>query len=452
MSISDRIAAFVTDFELNDAPAGLIGIAETAFVDTVGVMLAGSREPACDIVCKMIAADGAAPAATVVGRTLRTSPQYAALANGTATQALDFDLSFLSGQSAAAIIPALLPLAETTEATARDLIAAYIVGCEVCARIVRSFPNMSSGAGWHGAGIVGAMAAAVAAARLTRVPGEHVPGIIGIAASSASGLGESYGTMTKPLQVGMAARNGLMAVQLGTAGFTASPTGIEGPKGFLASYARGFDWDAAPFDDLGRVFNLLDPGFKIKPFSCGGLLHTAIEAALALRDEALPRLDRIATIAIGATNHAASRVKTQYPDNEDAARFSLKYVIPHTLIHGAPTLASFTGEALRDSAVRTLSDRVTALVDDAFADVSTSGISPSRVTITFDDGESLEKIVHHPSGSREAPMSDAVIRAKFDDCTRQAESGEAAPTLYDYLRNLRNHESLTDLWPMLAAS
>lgn len=448
-ALSDHIAAFVAGFDLNDAPSELIGIAETAFVDTIGVMLAGSCEPACDIVCDMVSAEGASPTATVVGRSLRTSPQNAAFANGTATQALDFDLSFMSGQSAAAIIPALLPLAETLDATAEEVIAAYIVGSEVCARIVRCFPTMSSGAGWHGAGIVGAMAASVAAARLMRVPADAIPAIVGIAASSASGLGESYGTMTKPLQVGMAARNGLMAAQLGRAGFSASPTGIEGAKGFLASYARGFAWDTAPFDDLGEIFNLLDPAYKIKPFSCGGLLHTAIEAALDLRGDALPHLDQIHSIVVGATKHAAGRVKKHFPDNEDAARFSLKFVIPYTLIHGAPTLATFTEVALEDSAVRALSECVSAFVDESFEDVSVTGHSPSRVTINFDDGEVLEKVVYHASGSKEAPMSEAVIRAKFHDCASQVVSKSDASALYECLRNFRDQGSLRDLWPML---
>ena len=113
MTKSERVAAFIVDFDLGDAPDGLIDMAETAFLDTVGVMLAGSREPAARIVCDVIDAEGAAPAATVVGRSTRTSPQNAALANAIAAQALDYDLSFMSGQSAAAIIPGLLPLAET---------------------------------------------------------------------------------------------------------------------------------------------------------------------------------------------------------------------------------------------------------------------------------------------------------------------------------------------------
>lgn len=447
--VSERIAAFIAGFDLDSVPDELIGIAETAFVDTVGVMLAGSREPAAELVREMITADGAAPGASVIGHAMRTSPQNAALANGTATQALDFDLSFMSGQSAAAIIPALLPLAENGDVDGRDLLAAYIVGCESCSRLVRCFPTMSSQAGWHGAGIVGAFGAAAAVSKLTAAPRETIPAIIGISLSTAAGLGENYGTMTKPLHVGLAARNGMMAVNLGAGGFTAHATGVEGRRGFLASYARGFDWDLAPFDDLGERYDLVDPGYKIKPFSCGGLLHTAIEAALYLRDAVQPHLDRIERIVVGATSHAAGRVIDQYPWSEDSARFSLKYLLPYALIRGSPTLDTFTEEAMADEAVRALSDRVTAVTDTAFEDSTASGYSPSRVTVTFEDGERLEHIVYHPSGSKEAPMDEERIRAKFQDCASTVLDDVGVSNLYIYLRHLRDRDSLRDLWPLL---
>ena len=449
-SKSERIAAFVAGFALEQAPPELTGLAETAFVDTIGVMLAGSREPAARLVRDMIAAEGAAPAASVVGAALRTSPQNAALANGTATQALDFDMSFMSGQSAAAVIPALLPLAETIDASPAELIAAFVVGCEVAARVVRSFPTLSSEGGWHGAGVVGAFASAAACARLLRAPAAAVPAIVGIGASMASGLGENFGTMTKPLHPGMAARDGMTAAHLGMKGFTASATAIEGRQGFLALYARGLQWDAAPFDDIGQRFDLLDPGYRIKPFSCGGLLHTAIEAALRLRDRTLPRLVSIERIAVGATGHATRRVIDRYPWSEDSARFSLRYLIPHTLIHGAPTLDTFSEAALDDDRVRALSDRVSAAIDDEFADTTATGHSPARVVITFDGGERLEEVVHHASGSPEAPMSENAIRRKFQDCAARAVDEATASAIYDHLRHLGDRQSLRGLWPLLA--
>ncbi len=446
---SDRIAAFITGFDLAATPAELIDLAEIAFVDTIGVILAGSGEPAARIVCDMVAAEGAAPVAGIVGRALRTSPQNAALANGIATQALDFDLTFASGQSAAALIPGLLPLAQTIDARPEDLIASYIVGCEVCARVVRSFPGLSGEGGWHGAGVAGVITAAAGYAKLTGMSAAHIPAAIGISASMASGLGENFGTMVKPLHAGLAARSGITAVNLAARGFTASATAIEGKQGFLASYARGLTWDAAPFDDLGERFNLLDPGYMIKPFACGGLLHTAIEAALHFRDQVQPRLGQIKSIAIGATQHAANRVIDAYPWSEDSSRFSLKYLIPYALIHGAPGIDAFSDAAIDDDAVRALSPCVTAAVDDEFADVSVSGLSPSRLTITFNDGDRLEHVVWIARGSKDMPMSEDAIKQKFHACATRAIGAAAASDLYDYLRNLRNQADLRDLWPLL---
>ena len=450
MAISERVSAFIIDFDLGDTPAELIDMAETAFLDTVGVMLAGSREPAAEIVCDVIEAEGAAPASSIVGRSARTSPQNAALANGTAAQALDYDLSFMSGQSAAAIIPGLLPLAETIDAGPEDLMSSFIVGAEVCARLVRSFPTLSSEGGWHGAGIVGTTAAAAAFAKLTRVSAQRVPAIIGIAASMASGLGENFGTMTKPLHPGLASRSAMMAAFLGARGFTASATAMEGRQGFLPVFARGLHWDAAPFDDLGDTFNLLDPGYKIKPFPCGGLLHTAIEATLHLRDDVQWRLDAVARITIGVTKHAADRAIDSYPWSEDSARFSLKYLIATALIHGPPTIEAFSAEAMADEKVRAMAESVEAVVDDEFAGVTGSGYSPARVTIVFEDGEKLEEVVTHASGSKEAPMSEDAIRQKFFSCATRAAGAGTASELYAYLRKFRDQENLADLWPLLA--
>jgi len=451
MTISERVAKFIVDFNLEDAPEELVSITETAFLDTVGVMLAGAHEHAAKIVCDMVAAEGATGQATVVGRALRTSPENAALCNGTATQALDFDLSYMIGQSAAAIIPGLLPLAETTDARPTELIAAFIVGCEACARFARAIPTLSSEGRWHGSGVLGVLSAAAAFARLTGVPVETVPQVIGISASMASGLSENFGTMTKPLHPGLAARSGMMATFLGARGFTASPNAIEGPSGFLPLFARGLHWDAVPFDDLGETYCLVDPGYKIKPFSCGGLLHTAIEATLYLREEALTRVDKISRIIVGTTKHTIQRAIDSYPWSEDSSRFSFKYIIPYAIIHGAPMLSAFKKEALDDAAVRDLSERVEVVVDDEFTKFTGSGFSPNRVTIVFENGDKLEHVVYHASGSKEAPMSENTIKEKFISCANQTVSDDRASELYAYFRSFRDRKNLEALWPLLAA-
>ena len=165
-TISQRVADYIAAFDLKSAPPAAIERARIAFIDTVGVMIAGSQEEVSTLACEMVKAEGTTPAASIVGQPLRASSQMAALANGVAGHAMDYDFTYLSGQAIAPVIPAILPLAETTGATPPEAIAAFIVGAEVAARIVRSNFHASNRGGWHTTGIVGPIAAAAACARL----------------------------------------------------------------------------------------------------------------------------------------------------------------------------------------------------------------------------------------------------------------------------------------------
>src|SRR5437867_291534 len=161
-SLSELIARFATGFELAAVPPLAVERARLAFIDTLGVMLAGSQERAASIVRDMVQLEGAKPAATVVGTALRTSPQLAALANGVASHALDFDLTYTQGQLTAPLVPALLPLAESTGVTPAEVVAAFIVGFEVVSRLSRANPNHNGGGAWHGTGTIGTIGAAAA--------------------------------------------------------------------------------------------------------------------------------------------------------------------------------------------------------------------------------------------------------------------------------------------------
>ncbi len=169
------VAEFIAGFDLKQAPPRAIEQARSAFIDTIGVMLAGSRSEPAEMVCEMARAEGAKPAASVVGQSLRTSPQLAALANGVASHALDFDFTYTQGQLLAPTIPALLPLAESTGATPAETLAAFIVGFEVCSRLSRANPNHNGGGSWHGTGTIGTIGAAAACAKLLQAAGRRHP-------------------------------------------------------------------------------------------------------------------------------------------------------------------------------------------------------------------------------------------------------------------------------------
>ena len=226
---------------------------------------------------------------------------------------------------------------------------------------------MSRTAGWHAAGTLGTMAAAAACARLVKTPATAIPDIMGISASLASGITANFGTMTKPLHAGQAARNGILAVLLGSKGFTANASAIDGPAGFLDNFARGLERTTAPFDDLGKSYDLETHGYKIKPYPSGGLGHTAVEAALELRS--LVPLSDIAGIEVAITKYASRRYSSQYPQTTESDKFSGPYLAAYTLVHGAPMLAAFTEDALHDEKVRALARKVTMTTDQEHADL-----------------------------------------------------------------------------------
>lgn len=442
------LAEFVVAFDIKQVPPDVIELARLAVVDSIGVAVAGSHEEVAHIAVGMVKLEGAAPQCTVIGQSLRTSPQLAAFANGIAGHAMDYDFTYMSGQSAAPVLPALLAVAESIGATPAETLGAFIVGCEVSARIGRSNPLYSNVGGWHTTGVVGGICAAAACAKLMKLPVEKVAHAIGVSVSLASGVAVNYGTMTKPLHCGNAARNGVMAALLAREGFTSHPAAFEGDNGYFASFARALPSDYAPFQDLGKRWDLKEMGYSIKYYPCGGRGHTAIEAALMLRDKVSARLDDIANIHCWMSPSSAKRVNTQYPVDVEAAKFSAAYVLAYSLIHGAPKIKAFNEQALKDARVRALAGLTTASADPGLSDAF--GESPTRVRITLKDGQTLTQQRDYATGSKQVPMTPAQVEEKFMDCAAQTISAEAAKKLFAFVGRLHERPAFGDFWTLIA--
>src|SRR5580704_13731026 len=174
------------------------------------------------------------------------------------------------------------------------MLAAFIVAAEVSGRLYRAAPKAWRSTPWHSTGVTGSIAAALACARLMKLPADRVADVVGITASIASGVTANFGTMTKPLHSGQAAQNGVLAATLAARGFTGNHAALESGTGYFESFLHGFEWSPSPFDDLGTRFDLEQIGYSIKPYPSGGLGHTAIDAALKLRE--MVKLDDIAHV------------------------------------------------------------------------------------------------------------------------------------------------------------
>jgi 2-methylcitrate dehydratase PrpD len=231
MQIAERIHALGYE---SVSPAACAWTA-SAFVDTVGVTLAGFVDAGPQALLRVPGVTAAPGPALILGTGRRTSVLDAALVNGVAAHALDYDdvAGSLGGHPSVMLIPALIPLGEWLGCSGRDLVLAYVVGFETMCRIARGVHHHHYEKGWHPTATLGIFGTVAAAARLLRLPVPQTAVALGLAASLAAGFKANLGTMTKPLHVGHAVRDGVFAALLAQQGFTANPGALEHRQGFL---------------------------------------------------------------------------------------------------------------------------------------------------------------------------------------------------------------------------
>ena len=444
MDVTRRIARFVVESELEKIPTRALQTAKTAVLDCLGVALAGSQESSAKICAQIARQESAREEAAVFGQGFKSSALQAALANGTAAHALDYDHSFtLMGQPTAPIIPAVFSLGESLGASGGEILEAYVAGFEVTAKLVLSLSD-SKEDGWHAPGTLGSLGASVACAKLLRLNSAEIEMALGMTASMAGGVVCNFGTMTKPLHVGLAARNGVLAAKLAQSGYTANAQGIEAGDGFCDMFYRVSPADSGPLDQLGESYALVSDGIRIKPYPCGGLTHSAIDAMLDMRAMHGVTAETVDSVDVDVTRHTYSRIAFRIPQTGLQGKFSMGYLLARAIIDGKVSLDAFTDSAVRDQNVLRLAERIQMRLDPNLK-ASDEASRPCKVTVRLRNGQSYSRQVEHAKGSREVPLSPQELRGKFADCARRTISESAAERLLEQVEHL---ETLEDIRPL----
>jgi len=443
MSVTEKITGFVLDSRYEKIPPQAVATAKTALLDCLGVALAGSKED-CAKICGQIARqENANGEATVFGQGFKSSALQAAFANGTAAHALDYDHSFtLMGQPTAPIIPAIVSLGDSLGASGRAVLEAYVCGFEVTAKLALSLKDSTQD--WHAPGTLGSLGATVACAKLLQLNASEIAMALGMTASMASGVVANFGTMTKPLHVGLGARNGVLAAKLAQAGYTANAKGLEAGGGFFKTFYLVAPPENGPLDELGQVYELIDAGIKIKAYPCGGLTHTAIDAVLDMRAAHQIAPEAVESIEANVSQNTYNRIVFKIPQTALQGKFSMGYILSRALIDGKIGLDTFTDSAIRDRRVLELAEKVNMKLDPAL-NASAEGSRPAKVTIRLKDGKSFSRQVVFPKGSAEAPLSAGELEGKFVECARQAIK---EPAIQRALESVQRWETLDDIRPL----
>ncbi|RZJ14961.1 MAG: MmgE/PrpD family protein, partial [Haliea sp.] len=279
LTATQTLAHWASSLQTGDVPESIRLAAQTSFIDTVGVAVAGSATRVGRLAATVGLGARAGGPATVLGTAHRAGAPAAAFINGAAAHALDFDDNCYAGvvHGSAVIAPAALAVAQQTGATGSALLTAFIAGSECEYAFGEASDNLLYEQGWWTTGVLGPIGAAVAAARLLGLDAAQMTAALGLALAGAGGAKACFGSDGKPLLAGRAAEAGVVCALLAAQGASGPSDVVESTNGFARLFNSGKFYPGT-FDRLGRTWFAQAPGIDIKRMPVCLSSHAAIDA------------------------------------------------------------------------------------------------------------------------------------------------------------------------------
>lgn len=434
------VASRASGLNASAVPPDAWSVAKQCVLDWFAVTLAARTEPLVAMLRDQAADEGARPTATILGMADKGSTRQAALVNGAAGHALDYDDVNLAmaGHPTVAILPGLLAMAERDGASGEALITAFIAGYEAAGMIGGLVGPGHYARGFHATATVGTLGSAAACAHLLRLDEAATARALGIAGTMAAGLKSQFGTMCKPLHAGRAAESGLVAAGLAARGFSSRPDVLECAQGFAATQSPDFN----PHALLPRGsdhFHVRDNLFKFNA-ACYGT-HGAIEGLRRLaRDHSLKAAD-VRAIQLDVEPDADKMCDIREPRTGLETKFSIRANAALALL-GRDTAApeTYSDATAADPEVIALRDRVSVRTMPA-------GWSPTLTEIVVETAQGTRLTARYDTGVPAADVADQAqrIRAKFMSLVVPAIGRAKAEVLADRIENLEQESRVDDL-------
>ena len=439
-SLTQSIAGFAAGFSRQDIPAASITLAREAFIDLLGVMLAGAGEPVVPILKAVTAGDTAGPPCSLLlDAGQRRSATAAALVNGTAAHALDFDDVQFNVHPSTVLVPAILAEAERSGASGLKALQAYVLGYEVWGELHSREKNSYHDKGWHPTAVMGPMAATAAAAFLRGLDAGATRVALSLAASFTGGVVANFGSMAKPMHAGRAASSAIHAVNLAEAGFTAGEDGIGAPDGLLAALSPHGSVNRDAATGLGsRWFSTTTPLiFKKYPVCFSS--HRPIDAILDLARDHKLRAQDVAQVDVAVRGTQARVLRFERPQTALEAKFSMQFAVACALLRGRVGLVDLDDAFVAGDAVQSMFGKVRF----THLPLNADGSPPlaDRVVLTTVDGRVLD------SGELARAKPHTRLKEKFLDCC-EAGGFKRGEALFSALSTL---ETLPDMRQLCAA-
>lgn len=454
--VTKESADFVRNLSYEDLPEEALRIAKRCVLDGIGLMIAGSFEKCTQVVTGFSSRISQPQGSTVLGvNPVRVTAPFAALANGTAGHAMDWDDSQLSvspgRQYGLLTHPTIPPLAaslavaeEQGSVDGKTFLTAFLAGFEIECKIAEAINPDHYKKGFHTSGTVGTFGAAMAAAKLLDLSSTEILHTLGITSSMTSGIRTNFGTMTKPLHVGRAASNGVTAAMLAQSGYEANMEALDGPWGFFSVFGRGFDIDCIA-GCIGDPHTIVDPGVSIKPYPCGVLTHPSMDAMLSIVTEHDLKPEDIREVTLFAGSNILKPIRYKIAHDELEAKFCMPFLLAAIIISRKAGIHEFTDEFVNAGITQQLMRRIRTEFD---ADIEARGWDKirSRVEVVLHDGRRISKEAdENYRGGPDNPLTDKELQGKFTDCTERLLDQAARENIITITERLEDLSNITDL-------
>jgi 2-methylcitrate dehydratase PrpD len=392
-------------------------------LDALGLALSGARAHAVAILRDHVVAIGGAGDAAILGTGDRAAPRFAALVNGTAMHADNFDDTNPQADpvrnggihATAAVLPAALAVAEVVGASGRDLTVAFHIGVEIACRLKHASDARHYADGFDATATLTPFGCAAAAGRLAGLDAARIAHALALAASQAAGVRRNFGTMVEEMHTGLAAETGVVAADLAGRGLEGAADALEGRFGFLHAAAGGYD---ANVFQLGAPWAFVDPGTWIKPHPSGALTHPAMTLLFDLMREHDLGPSRVARIGVRTNARVLNTLIHHRPRNALEAKFSMEYALAAVLITGRAGLGDFTDQAVARDDMQGMIARIDySAYDDPAPDYTNV---TTLLDIELVDGRHIAGRADFARGSSGAPMRFADVAEKFLGCADYA--------------------------------
>jgi 2-methylcitrate dehydratase PrpD len=442
--VTEKIAEFISHSQYENIPRDVIEVSKLHILDTLGVLIAGSKEGVAEIIKGYILSLGCGQESTLITQGIKTSASYAAFGNGVMGHVLDFDDYEVPSMAhpSVTVLPAVLAMGEKVKASGKACLQAYLVGMEVISKVGRGIAPDHYDKGWHSTGTLGTLGSASASSKLLNLDVERMRMALGIAASMSSGLRANFGTMTKSFHAGHAARNGVEAASFASRGFTATQEVLESDLGFCNLFTEGKKYDLQKIGEgLGDPFSIFSPGVGKKPYPSCAATHSFLDGILGLIEQYDIKPEDVDSVECGIFYRLPKMLIHSNPQTGLEGKFSLEFCMALALQERKVSLGHFTDSKVKEPGIQKLIKKIKKEVTEEAGGKGTD-LPTAIITVHMKNGATYPCRVKTRKGSPKSPLSAQEVMNKFLECAQLNYSAEQSRGIMEAVMDVDKAEDI----------